>query len=204
MQGLGERILRIALCDAERLRATCGFRGRVAVNVSAHQVMHSGFPTLVESLLRERKTPPDALELELTETVALHPSDDSVKNVKRLRDLGVGVSMDDFGTGFATIQNIRLMPFSAMKIDRSFVAGIPDKSEDVAVTRAILAMGDALGISVTAEGVETEVQLRGLVELGCRRFQGFLLCHPLDLEKLEARMQLDDFPSFEISEKLSI
>ena len=105
------------------------------------------------------------LELELTETAFAHPSSDLIKDLKKLRDRNISVAVDDFGTGFSSLVYLKRFPLDRLKIDRSFVGDIPDDENDMAITKAIIALGKSLQLSIVAEGVETEFQRQFLLEL---------------------------------------
>jgi EAL domain-containing protein (putative c-di-GMP-specific phosphodiesterase class I) len=120
-----------------------------------------------------------ALELEITEGAAMNDVDQSVKVLRSLREMGLRISIDDFGVGYSSLSCLRLFPLNTLKIDRGFVQGVPRAKDNTAITHAIVGIAHSLGLTVVAEGVETEEQLAYLRELGCEEAQGFLLGRPL-------------------------
>ena len=148
------------------------------VNVAADQIRSRGFAERVVATLYEAGFPPSALCLELTESTLLTDPHGSAALFAELRDSGIGLAIDDFGTGYSSMLQLKQLPLTALKIDRSFVTGLPTTSIDRAVVRTAVQLADALGASVTAEGVETPEQVSALIDLGCTRAQGFLLARP--------------------------
>ena len=119
------------------------------------------------------------LELEITETVLLNDSEATLATLHRLRDLGLRISMDDFGTGYSSMSYLRSFPFDKIKIDQSFVRGLPDNVESMAIVRAVIGLSRSLGMTVTAEGVESLEQAALLARETCTELQGFLFSEPL-------------------------
>ena len=179
MQDIGRFVLESAVRQAETwFRA--GFSLTVAVNVSARELLEEGFlPTLAELLGRHPDLPRERLMLEITETAALEKLAHARSIMNACRGLGVRFAIDDFGTGYASLTNLRELPVDRVKIDRSFVAGLPAAQGDRAVVQAILRVAQVFGVDVVAEGVETPTQARALQALGCRLMQGYGLAHPL-------------------------
>ena len=167
----------------------------VAVNVSALQFQQPQFVDRVASVLAVSGLPAQLLELELTESILVHDADEALRRLKALAALGVQLSIDDFGTGYSSLAYLKRFPIDKLKIDRSFVMGLPDDKRDAGIVRAILQMAGALDMKVIAEGVETEGQRAFLQEAGCDSFQGFLYAPALDALSLEQRMAGDAQPS---------
>ena len=155
----------------------------VAVNVSARQLADPGFARLVEQVLQRHGTPPNLLELEITETVIMKDVRHHLPTLNRLRALGVRIAIDDFGTGYSSLAYLRQLPVDVLKIDRSFVNDLPH-APDIAST--VIALAQRLLLSTVAEGVETAEQRRWLAEAGCDCLQGFLISRPLAAEAAEA------------------
>lgn len=172
---IGEWVLRQACRDA----AAWPEHLRVAVNISPVQFKGHKLAHLVASALTMSGIAPARLELEITETVLLHDSEANVAVLHQLRALGVRISMDDFGTGYSSLSYLRSFPFDKIKIDQSFVREIVDNSGDAAIVSAVVGMGISLGISTTAEGVETAEQLERLRAEGCTEVQGYFLGRPM-------------------------
>jgi diguanylate cyclase (GGDEF)-like protein/PAS domain S-box-containing protein len=158
---------------------------RVSVNVSARQAEDPAFAGLVISLLAETGLEPRHLSLEITETAMLADSGASEESLRRLGELGVNLAIDDFATGFSALDYVKRMSVKTLKIDRSFVSGLGKSPEDSAIVAATIAFAHGLGLTTTAEGIETDAQLGALRELGCDRGQGYLFARPLSAESLE-------------------
>jgi len=171
---LGDQVLRMA-CEQSRAWQDSGLPPlRLAVNLSARQFQQHDLVDTISTALNESGLPPDQLQLEITEHVAMHDAAFTVATLKRLRDMGVQIAIDDFGTGYSSLSYLKAFPINTVKIDRSFIRDITVDASDAAITRAIIAMAHSLNLSVTAEGVETPEQLAFLREAGCDEFQGFL------------------------------
>ena len=150
---------------------------RMAVNVSAAQIKSGGFARGVISALAFSGLPANRLELEITETVMMDESDAVLKTLSQLRGLGVRIALDDFGTGYSSLGYLRRFPVDKIKIDRSFIRDL-DRRDTAAIVRTVIGLGAELGITVTAEGVETEAQLDMLRKAGCGEAQGYLIGVP--------------------------
>ncbi|MDH5539620.1 MAG: EAL domain-containing protein, partial [Rhizobacter sp.] len=146
----------------------------VSVNVSALQFQQPGFVDGVATALRDAGLPAHLLELELTESMLVHDAQEALLRLQSLAQLGVKLAIDDFGTGYSSLNYLKRLPVNRLKIDRSFVDGLPDDESDVGIVNAIIHMGQALHLQIIAEGVETEGQRRFLKKAGCNQFQGFL------------------------------
>jgi diguanylate cyclase (GGDEF)-like protein len=177
---LGEWILGKACNDAAGWPAGT----KVAVNLSPAQFNQQGLPLQVVSALSASGLAPARLELEITESVLLANSEATMRMLHDLRALGVRIAMDDFGTGYSSLSYLRSFPFDRIKIDRSFVSHIADSSESKAIVRAVAELGATLGITTTAEGVETEEQFRLVREHGCTDVQGYYFGKPKPLAEL--------------------
>lgn len=152
----------------------------VAVNISARQLV---LPSLVEEVittLAETGLPPHLLSLEITESTLVGNAAAATLNMKRLQHLGVRVCIDDFGTGYSSLSYLHALPITGLKIDRSFVSQLEPDSDRLQVIQAITELGQRLGMTIVAEGVETHAQLRHLEQLGVEAVQGFLFSHPVD------------------------
>jgi diguanylate cyclase (GGDEF)-like protein len=160
----------------------------MAVNVSALQFQQANFVDRVASILAVSGLPPYLLELELTESILVHDAEEALHRLAALARLGVRLAIDDFGTGYSSLAYLKRFPIDKLKIDRSFVSGLPRDASDAAIVRAILQMARALGMQVIAEGVETEAQRQFLHDEGCAEFQGFLYSPALDALSFEARV----------------
>ena len=157
------------------------------VNVSARQFEHAGLQADVAHALAVSGLPPSQLCLELTETALLRDVSVAAQGLSRLRKLGIGVALDDFGVGYSSLSYLKHLPIDALKLDRSFVAGLPDDRHDLAIVRAIAGLARETGLGIVAEGVETEVQAQALRECGITHAQGFLFAPALANKELLAR-----------------
>jgi diguanylate cyclase (GGDEF)-like protein/PAS domain S-box-containing protein len=149
----------------------------ISVNVSALEFRQPDFVERITRLLAVHQLPPTLLELELTETILLQDAQEMEQRLRVLAQLGIGLAIDDFGTGYSSLAYLKKLPIHKLKIDQSFVRGLPDDDGDRAIVGAIISMGHALHIQVVAEGVETETQRGVLMQMGCNHYQGFL-CAP--------------------------
>jgi diguanylate cyclase len=155
---------------------------RMAVNVSGREFALAEYPAMVADILKETGLEPAVLELEITESVVMSDEVWAEKAINQLKELGVSLAIDDFGTGYSSFGRLRHFPVDRLKIDRSFVTSITDRSDDRAIAAAIIAMSRSLRINVTAEGVENFPQLSFLQEQDCQDAQGFLLSRPLQAD----------------------
>ena len=162
---------------------------RMAVNLSAIQFCHAGLVESVARALSENGLPANCLTLEITETTAMHDADASLTVLQRLSDMGVDLSIDDFGTGYSSLMYLKRLPANELKIDRGFVRDLEQDSDDAAIVSAIVALGQALGLSIVAEGVETDKQQDFLTRLGCDSLQGYLLGQPVPAEQFMGNLQ---------------
>jgi EAL domain-containing protein (putative c-di-GMP-specific phosphodiesterase class I) len=157
----------------------------LAVNVSAKQFRQADFVAQVQRVLLESGAKPSHLKLELTESTVLENVEDTISKMRELKILGVGFSMDDFGTGYSSLQYLKRLPLDQIKIDQSFVRDIATDPNDAAIVQTIIAMTEALGLNVIAEGVETEAQHEFLDLRGCHAFQGYLFGKPVPIDQFE-------------------
>ncbi|MBU0689819.1 MAG: EAL domain-containing protein [Gammaproteobacteria bacterium] len=160
----------------------------LAVNVSARQFRKSEFVDQVRRVLLETGVRPSLLKLELTESTVLLDVEDTIDKMRELKLLGISFSMDDFGTGYSSLQYLKRLPLDQIKIDQSFVRDIASDPNDAAIVQTIIAMTEALGLNVIAEGVETPEQQEFLELRGCHSFQGYLFGRPLPLADFEAAL----------------
>ncbi|MGQ3674333.1 EAL domain-containing protein [Xanthobacter sp. TB0139] len=161
----------------------------MAVNVSAHEFRLPDLPDYIASLLSEFSLPPVCLTLEITETAMMGVDASTFETVGKVRNLGVGLSMDDFGTGYASLASLSRLPVTELKIDRSFMSDIERDAGTRSLTMAVVRIGQSLGLSVVAEGVETDEQADILASLGCETLQGFLFAQPMPPDELKRWMR---------------
>jgi diguanylate cyclase (GGDEF)-like protein len=180
---IGEWVLNEA-CRQMREWYVLGYTDwRIAVNLSALQFCHAGLVQSVAKALATHHLPANSLTLEITETTAMSDADASMTVLQELSDMGVDLSIDDFGTGYSSLMYLKRLPANELKIDRGFVRDLEHDSDDAAIVSAIVALGQALGLRIVAEGVETGVQQDFLTQLGCDSLQGYLLGHPMPAER---------------------
>ncbi|WP_248751710.1 EAL domain-containing protein [Pseudomonas sp. MWU15-20650] len=186
---IGDWVLNEA-CRQMSLWYAQGYEGwRIAVNLSALQFCHAGLVKSVAAALERHQLPANSLTLEITETTAMSDADASMTVLQELSDMGVDLSIDDFGTGYSSLMYLKRLPANELKIDRGFVRDLEHDSDDAAIVSAIVALGQALGLRIVAEGVETDVQQSFLTRLGCNSLQGYLLGHPLPADGFMADIQ---------------
>jgi EAL domain-containing protein (putative c-di-GMP-specific phosphodiesterase class I) len=174
---IGEWVLREACRDVKRWHEQ-GYPLRVAVNLSGRQLKENALVANVLATLREADVDPCWLELELTESMLMDASTDILDRLHALTDAGIQLAIDDFGTGYSSMSYLKTFPVRALKVDRSFVRGLPQNPEDAAITRAIIAMARSLRMEVVAEGIETQEQNDFLRANGCDKSQGYLYGRP--------------------------
>ena len=193
--GVSEESGQLALLGSWVLEAACRQAGfwlndkgiplRVAVNLSSFQLSDPSFPEAVDRLLRECRLDPAFLELEFTWAAVMDGAQQSARALGRLKELGVGLVLDNFGTGCGSLLNLKKLPLDRLKIDRNFIGDIQQSPENLCIVRMIIAMARSLNLQVIAVGVENEQQLEILKSEGCDGFQGYLLATPLVPETLE-------------------
>ena len=171
---IGEWVLRQACAEAARWPKHVS----IAVNVSPAQFKNRSLVATVISALATSRLPADRLELEITEMVLLQDNEGAFAVLHQLRDLGIKIAMDDFGTGYSSLGYLRSFPFDKIKIDQSFIRDLPGKLDSVAIVRAVVGLSSSLGITTTAEGVETQEQLASVTAEGCDEVQGYLYSWP--------------------------
>lgn len=184
---IGDWVLR----EAVRQAAVWHAAGRsllVSINVSSLQFQQPGFVGGVSDALRQAGLPPQRLELELTESILIQDAQEAMARLQALARLGVKLAIDDFGTGYSSLAYLKRFPINRLKIDRSFVKGLPNDPSDVGIVNAIIHMGRALQLQIVAEGVETEAQQQFLKQAGCEQLQGFVFAPALPVPEFELRV----------------
>jgi diguanylate cyclase (GGDEF)-like protein/PAS domain S-box-containing protein len=161
----------------------------LAVNISASQLRRADFVAQVLAILRRTGANPKRLKLELTESLLVADVETAIAKMGALKAQGVGFSLDDFGTGYSSLAYLKRLPLDQLKIDQSFVRDILVDPNDAAIARMVVVLAESLGLSVIAEGVESEAQRQALARLGCHAYQGYLFSRPLSLEEFEALLQ---------------
>jgi diguanylate cyclase (GGDEF)-like protein len=182
IMALGTQVLRKACAEAARWPEDVG----LAVNLSPLQFRNHDLIDVITSILAETGLAPQRLELEITETALLEARDSNFDILRSIRSLGIRVAMDDFGTGYSSLSYLQNFEFDKIKVDRRFVAGLKPGADGAAIIKAIAELGTTVGVSLTAEGVETDEELAVVSSYGCREIQGFLFSHPLTAEDVRA------------------
>ena len=183
---IGEFVLRAACNQAKKLRESGHNRLWISVNISGRQFQDQNLPKMIQQILLETGLPPAGLRLEVTESVAMRDLEHSVRILMHLNNLGVHVSLDDFGNGYSSLGSLKSFPLKVLKIDRSFIQDIEVNKNSEAIATAIISMAHTLNLEVIAEGVEKEEQLAFLKAHFCDQVQGFLFSHPVSDEELGA------------------
>ena len=160
---------------------------KVSVNISARQFSDGQLGTRIATILEECGLPPACLELELTESILMREVNEALQILASLKNLGLSIAVDDFGTGYSSRNYLKQFPIDVLKIDRTFVDGLPEGEQDAQIARAIIAMAHSLNLAVIAEGVETHEQLEFLREHGCDEVQGYLFGRPMPAHQFEAQ-----------------
>ena len=187
MEPLGDWVLRTAcnqLATWQQRRETAALM--LAVNVSAVQFAQPDFVARVLARVEQAGIDPSRLKLELTESMLAEDVEDLIAKMTALKARGIGFSLDDFGTGFSSLNYLRRLPLDQLKIDQSFVRNMLQSTSDAAIAQTVITLGRSLGLTVIAEGVETPEQRQALADIGCNTYQGYLFSRPLTLEALDA------------------
>jgi diguanylate cyclase len=188
---LGEWVLRKA-CSQAKKWLDLGFPiKRLAVNISAIQLLHKDFCPLVKSVLAETQLPPSVLELELTESALISDEGGIYDILKSLKEIGVTLAIDDFGTGYSSLSRLRNYPIDCLKIDQCFMQNIDQDPNNAAIVAAVIDMAKGMDMTVISEGIETENQLDFLKAKGCNKAQGYFLSHPLSLTQINEFLRKD-------------
>jgi EAL domain-containing protein (putative c-di-GMP-specific phosphodiesterase class I) len=180
---IGDWVLREA-CRQNKAWQDAGLPAvAVGVNVSALQFRLQDFPEKVAAVLRDTGLAAKYLELEITESVIMHGAETAIATVRRLKAMGVKLSIDDFGTGYSSLSYLKQFPIDRLKLDQSFVRGLPSNADDIAIASAVLGMAKALNLKVIAEGVENKEQMDFLFSRQCDEVQGYYFTKPLPAEE---------------------
>jgi EAL domain-containing protein (putative c-di-GMP-specific phosphodiesterase class I) len=189
---LGDWVLRTATQRVRQWQRQFDCKLDIAVNLSGRQFVHYNLIKTIEDAVRAAQLPPNTLELEITESVAMHNAEESIGIMRQIKSLGMHLALDDFGTGYSSLAYLKRLPINKLKIDKAFIRDIPNDGNDLAIVTAIIAMAHALDLKVQAEGVETEAQAQFLRECGCEYAQGYLFSRPLPEHEFEALLGESD------------
>ncbi|MBI3778049.1 MAG: EAL domain-containing protein [Gammaproteobacteria bacterium] len=182
---IGEWVLRTA-CEQCRRWQKQGFPSLyVAVNLSSRQFHQKDLPASIYRILHETGLSPGSLGLEITEGLVMQQAEASISTLRELKAMDIRISIDDFGTGYSSLSYLKRFPINILKVDQSFVRGIPGDADDAAIAGTIITMAHSLGLRVVAEGVETVEQLNFMRQHGCDALQGYYLSKPLPADRFE-------------------
>jgi EAL domain-containing protein (putative c-di-GMP-specific phosphodiesterase class I) len=182
---IGEMVLRQACMDAVKWQQS-GCKLPVSVNVSSMQFRRGDMPAIIQSVLQSTGLQAGNLILELTESLLMENAQTNIDMLRAIKLLGVRLSMDDFGTGYSSLSYLKRFPLDELKIDQVFVRDLPDDPGNAAIVGSVISMARGLGLTVTAEGVETPEQMNFLKMHGCDQFQGYLFSRPLPMSEFTA------------------
>jgi diguanylate cyclase (GGDEF)-like protein len=194
---MGEWVLREACRQVQQWRVRGQTHLRAAVNLSVRQLQQADLVARVQHVLDDTGLPANSLEIEITESIAMRSSGRAIDNLRALKASGVRVSIDDLGTGYSSLSALRLFPIDSLKIDRSFVNGVPHNTDDSAIAAAVIALAQTLGVNVIAEGIERPEQLAFFTRHRCAEWQGYLLVSPLTSERC-AELLFGELPGVEL------
>ena len=186
---LGRQVLKKACLQVREWRERFRNDLVVSVNLSVNQLRDNGLPQQVREILDECGVPPEAVELEVTETDLMHDPEQCIRVLGELVELGVRIAVDDFGTGYSSLNYLKRFPVQVLKVDQSFARNVATDEGDAAISRAVIALGHSLGMTVTAEGVETEAIRDFFDREGCDELQGFLFGRPIPAERFGEWLQ---------------
>lgn len=192
---LGEKVLELACAQIAAWRAADCLPGPLAINVAALQIERSDYVASLSRILKRYDLPPTLLEVEITESLLMESQQQACDVLAELQAMGVATAVDDFGTGYSSLAYLKSLPIDHLKIDRAFIKDLPMDEDAVAITRAIIDLGHALGFRITAEGIETQAQYQFLRNAGCDQGQGFLMARPMPAAALQG--WLADHPTWQ-------
>ncbi len=183
---LGERVLDLACAQLAAWRAADCLPGPLAINVAALQIERSDYVSSLAMALERHGLAPNLLEVEITESLLMESQQQACAALAQLQAMGVATAVDDFGTGYSSLAYLRALPIDHLKIDRAFIKDLPDDDDAVAIARAIIDLGHALGYRITGEGIETQQQYDFLRNAGCDQGQGYLMGRPMLAAELQS------------------
>ena len=193
IEPIGQWVLEAACAQYKEWRND-GFPNlRLAVNLSAHQFHRSHLVRSIMQILKASELDPRYLELEVTESAAMHDVSAAIETLKELSNAGMQIAMDDFGTGYSSLSVLKHFPLDTIKIDRSFVMDLVDSPSDAAIASTIIALAKGLNFKVLAEGIETPEQVAVLIQMGCDHAQGYWFSHPLEVQKIDEMLSNGTF-----------
>jgi EAL domain-containing protein (putative c-di-GMP-specific phosphodiesterase class I) len=189
---LGEWVIRTACRQAREWREELGRTLRITVNVAPQQLRDGRLVGVIEGCLARERIGPECLGVELVESSLIENAHGTHRVLEQLQELGIAIAVDDFGTGYSSLSYLKRFPITSLKIDRSFVQGLPGEANDTAICTAILAMAKTLQVATIAEGVETREQMEFLTGRGCDAVQGYLFSRPVPAGECLAFVRAND------------
>ncbi len=165
--------------------------GKISINVSGIQITRGNIAKTVDQALQRHRLSPSSIELEVTESSLMHQIEIAIQIMEKLNKLGVSLAIDDFGTGYSSLSYLKKLPIHKLKIDRSFVSGIPHDPDDATIAKSIIALAKSLQKKVIAEGIETDEQRQFMINEGCHEGQGYLLSYPMNSSDFEAYLKME-------------
>lgn len=191
---IGEWVLRNACTQARAWQEAGYAQMRISVNISCRQFTHDNLTDSIRGILGETGLQPSCLELEITESVIMLNPERAIRLLNELKEMGISIAIDDFGTGYSSLSLLKRLPADILKIDKSFVSGIPGNKSDETLVATIINLGHNMGLGLVAEGVEREEQLQFLEERNCQEVQGYYFSKPLPAETLQPLLENGTYP----------
>jgi EAL domain-containing protein (putative c-di-GMP-specific phosphodiesterase class I) len=189
---IGNWVLRKACIQAKKWFDAGKTNFRMAVNLSRRQLDYAGLANDVRRILDETQCPAHLLELEVTESSAMQNPEQAIVILNSLHEMGICLALDDYGTGYSSLAYLKRFPFDRLKIDRSFIDGIPADADDMSIVQTTIILARQLRLGVIAEGVETQAQCDFLKQNGCDEIQGYLFAKPMSSEDVETRFGFNE------------
>ncbi len=180
---LSEDIIRKAAIDAKRLPSDHGINTKVAINISPRHFHYANLLNYLKSTLESYDISPQQIEIEITEVAAMDNIIEAIDTMRAIKNIGITISIDDFGTGFSSLSYLRTFPIDTLKIDRSFITDMETSPANKSIVRAIVELAHTLNLKVVAEGVETRSQLAELTRMDCDYIQGYIYSRPVDIDQ---------------------
>lgn len=161
--------------------------GVLALNLSMRQLRSDDFMEILQESMKAIGFKPEWLELEVTEGEMMRKPEESIIKLEKITQMGIEITIDDFGTGYSSLAYLKRLPVRKLKIDQSFIQGLPDDKEDIGIVKAIIALAKSLGLELIAEGVETDAQKEFLLAIGCKHIQGYYYAEPVSAAEVEKK-----------------